>query len=128
MLGSTRNANPISDFVPLLQEADKGASDGYVALDALGVGARLEVETAHHTYLLENHGNGEVTISGHPEYCPEPVVVECYGAAAGAPLIKVSFIGRGMLMVFRHPRLGVIRTSSIREIHKLPAPVRAHAN
>jgi hypothetical protein len=125
MLGFTRDANPIPTFVPLIHEAGEAVNDGYVALDALAVGARLEVETAHHTYLLENHGNGEVTISGHPEYCPDPVLVECYGAAGGAPLIKMSFIGRGMHMVIRHPRLGVIHTSSIREIHQLPPPVRA---
>ena len=97
--------------------------EGGVALNDLPGRARLEVETRHHVYHIENLGDGEVMISGHPEYCPEPVLVNLHGSTWGTPMIKLRFIGRGMKMEFGHPTFGVVLTSRVQEIRELkPAP------
>jgi hypothetical protein len=94
------------------------AADG-VYLDEFPMGATIDVETEHHTYRVENRGDGRAVISGHPKYCPEPVLVDLHGATAGGTMLKMRFIARGMRMEFRHPMLGVISTSRVREIHEL---------
>ena len=93
--------------------------EGGVLLDDLPVGAKLELQTKYHCYILENRGNHEVLISGHPTYCPAPVLAKLHGSTWGKSLIKLHYIGRGMQLEFRHPQLGVIRTSRIQEVREL---------
>jgi len=92
--------------------------EGGVALDELPIGAVVDVETANTLYRIENRGQGEVLISGHPEICPNPVVVNFHGSTWGAAMLKAGFIGRDMSMEFRHPHRGIVRTSRIREIRE----------
>ena len=99
-------------------------------VDELPVGTVLEVETGHTKYVLENCGEGMVLISGHPTYCPEPVLVQFHGSIGDSSLLKIWRIEPGLKMVFRHPDLGVVRTSRVREIRQLSAaaaPVEAHS-
>ena len=112
--------DPGLKYGPLIGPAFQSAGEG-VSLDDLPVGAVVEVVTGHHTYRLENRGRGEVLMSGHPLYCPEPLVVELYGSACDSDGIKMWFIGRGMRLEFRHPKYGPVRTSHVREIHQLTA-------
>ncbi len=58
----------------------KSEVDGGVALDELPIGTILDVQTANTLYTIENRGDGEVLISGHPEICPEPVLVHLHGS------------------------------------------------
>jgi hypothetical protein len=95
-------------------------ADG-VYLDELPLGTAIEVETDHHTYRVENCGDGKAVIVGHPKYCPEPVLVDLHGSTVGGAMLKLRFIGRGMRMEFQHPVLGVISTSRVRQINE-PAP------
>jgi hypothetical protein len=97
--------------------------EGGVALDALAPGAVLHVQTMNHLYRLENRGEGEVWISGHPEFCPEPVLVDLHGSTWGTPMIRRRFIGRGLRMEFRHPERGIVLTSRVREIQEVRATV-----
>jgi hypothetical protein len=90
--------------------------EGGVALDELPVGAVLDVETANTQYRVENRGEGEVLISGHPEICPTPVLVSFHGSTWGTPMLKLRFIGREMSMEFHHPERGIVRTSRVRDI------------
>jgi hypothetical protein len=92
--------------------------DGGVALDELPVGAVLDVQTSNTLYRIEHRGDGEVLISGHPEICPEPVLVSFHGSTWGTPLLKIRFIGRDMRMEFFHPERGIVRTSRVREIQE----------
>lgn len=101
---------------------------GGVALDELPVGAILDVETANNRYRIENRGEGEVLISGHPDICPAPVLVDFHGSTWGRAMLKVGFIGREMSMEFRHPERGIVRTSRVQEIREqgaLAAPRQA---
>ncbi len=92
--------------------------EGGVGLDELPVGAVLDVETANNVYRIENRGDGEVLISGHPEICPTPVLVNFHGSTWGTAMLKLRFIGRDMSMEFRHPERGVVRTSRVRDIRE----------
>ena len=98
-------------------------------VDELPLGAVLEIETGHTKYVLENCGGGKVLISGHPTYCPEPVLVDFHGSLGGPSLLKIWSLEPGLKMVFKHPELGVVRTSRVRSIRQLPAavPVEAHS-
>jgi hypothetical protein len=87
-----------------------------LSLADLSIGDSVEVKTKHRCYVIENRGNGQVLISGHPEYCPRPVLVKLNGSTSGGLLMKVGIIRRGMLLEFRHPVHGVIRTSPIQAI------------
>jgi hypothetical protein len=103
---------------PLISPALDPAREEGVSLDDLAVGAAVEVVTGHHTYRIENRGGGEVLISGHPVYCPEPVLVEFHGSVGDGHVIKMWLIGRNMRLEFRHPNLGIVQTSRVREIHQ----------
>jgi hypothetical protein len=98
--------------------------EGGVYLEKLPLGGVLEVETAHRTYVIENRGDGRMLISGHPKFCPEPVLVKFSGSTWGHSMLKLRFIGRGMFLEYRHPDWGMIRTSRIQEIREIQ-PVRA---
>ena len=93
--------------------------EGGVPLDALPLGAVLLVQTMYHLYRLENRGEGEVLISGHPRFCPEPVLVQLHGSPWGTSLIRTRFIGRGLRMEFNHPDCGIVLTSRVREIQEI---------
>jgi hypothetical protein len=92
--------------------------EGGVALDELPVGSVLDVQTANTRYRIENRGDGEVLISGHPEICPDPVLVSFHGSTWGTPMLKLRFIGREMSMEFHHPERGIVRTSRVRDIEE----------
>lgn len=77
------------------------------------VGVVIEVTTANRTYTVENRGEGRMLISGHPKYCPAPVLVDQIG-----PLI-----GPGLCLAWRHPDYGRIRTSPIEELREVPAQI-----
>jgi len=44
-----------------------------VDCSGLPAGSRLEIETKNRHYLVECLGGTAIRISGHPEYCPNPV-------------------------------------------------------
>ncbi len=94
--------------------------EGGVWLDHLPVGTLLEIETRNRFYTLEYRGDGQALISGHPKFCPEPVLVDIHGSTWGRSMIKIRFVGRGMHLEFSHPDYRMILTSPIVEIRELP--------
>jgi len=90
--------------------------EGGVFLDQLAPGAVLHVETKNRCYTLVNRGEGKALISGHPTYCPEPVLVEIDGSNWGGSMLKTAFVGRGMHLEFRHPDYHTIVTSRILDV------------
>jgi hypothetical protein len=97
--------------------------EGGVCLDELPEGAVLEVETQHHGYTIVIGGRGRELISGHPQYCPDPVPVRIKGSTWGGSMLKARFIGRGMCLEFRHPVFRTIITSRIVDIRAAEQPV-----
>jgi hypothetical protein len=90
--------------------------EGGVCLDELSDGAVLKVETQHHWYTIVNRSGGEALISGHPDYCPEPVPVRIAGPTWGGSVLKLRFIGRGMHLEFCHPTYHTVTTSRVVDI------------
>jgi len=102
--------------------------EGGVYLDELGEGAVLEVETQNHWYTIVVGRRGQELISGHPQYCPNPVPVRIEGCTWGGSMVKLRFIGRGMHLEFRHPSYRTILTSRIIDIRasdRFPSQARA---
>ena len=115
---------PIPYFADAINNAIcQSEIDGGVELGRLPTGAVVEVRTRHTTYIVENRGDGEVLISGHPKYCPEPTLVRFHGSTWGTPMIRRRYIGREMRMEFWHPVFGILLTSEVSEIRERQAAV-----
>lgn len=95
--------------------------EGGVFLNELPPATVLEIQTRHHCYLVVLLRDGRALISGHPQYCPEPVLVALAGSTWGGSMLKQRFVGRGMHLEFCHPEYETpIVTSPIQEIREAP--------
>ena len=91
--------------------------EGGVFLNDLPPSTILEIQTMHHRYIAVLLGGSEALLSGHPEFCPEPVQVAIAGSTWGGSMLKLMYVGRGMHLEFRHPEYPTpIITSPIQEI------------
>jgi hypothetical protein len=93
--------------------------EGGVHLDALAAGEELEVTTQNRRYRIVNRGGGQVLISGHPRYCPEPKPAYIHGSTWGGTMLKTRFIGRGMFLEFGPVGGRVITTSRVVEVRAI---------
>lgn len=93
--------------------------EGGVFLHDLPPATVLEIQTQHHCYQVVLLDENNVLISGHPEYCPEPIRVAIAGSTWGGSMLKRRFVGRGMYLEFRHPKYQTpIVTSRVQEIRE----------
>lgn len=93
--------------------------EGGVFLTDLPPATVLEIQTQNHCYQVVLLGENNALISGHPEYCPEPIQVAISGSTWGGSMLKSRFVGRGMHLEFRHPRYRTpIVTSAVQEIRE----------
>jgi len=73
----------------------------------LASGSVIDVETKSRHYRIECLGGNAISISGHPEYCPEPVPARLHGSVDQQGALEFGVIGRGMRLRFlvdeRHP-------------------------
>ena len=70
--------------------------EGGVHLRDVVPGTVLEVRTQNREYTIQYQGSGQALISGHPIFCPEPVLVNIHGSTWGGSMLKERFIGRGI--------------------------------
>jgi len=99
--------------------------EGGVFLEGLPPDTVLQIQTQHHFYTAQLLGEGSALISGHPQYCPQPVEVVIAGSTWGGSMLKMRFIGRGMHLEFHHPGYSTpIVTSRIQEIREPLESVR----
>jgi hypothetical protein len=97
--------------------------EGGVFLHDLPPSTVLEIQTMHHCYRAVLLGGSEALISGHPEFCPEPVLVAIAGSTWGGSMLKLQFVGRGMHLEFHHPEYPTpIITSAIQDIRDYQSP------
>jgi len=95
--------------------------EGGVFLGDLPPSTVLQIHTQHHCYTMLLLGDGSALISGHPRYCPEPILVVIAGSTWGGSMLKRRFVGRGMRLEFHHPEYRTpIVTSPIQEIRECP--------
>jgi hypothetical protein len=92
--------------------------EGGVHLSHLSPGTVLEVETQNRAYTIDYKGSGQALISGHPIFCPEPVLVNIHGSTWGGSMLKERYIGRGMRLEFGHPDHDPITTSVILDVRE----------
>jgi hypothetical protein len=92
--------------------------EGGVHLGDLSPGTVIEVQTRNRAYTLQYQGSGQALISGHPVFCPEPVLVDIHGSTWGGSMLKARFIGRGMCLEFGHPAYQPITTSVIVDVRE----------
>jgi hypothetical protein len=98
--------------------------EGGVFLESLPPDTVLQIRTQNHFYTAQLLGEGAALISGHPQYCPQPVQVTIAGSTWGGSMLKMRFIGRGMRLEFHHPAYSMpIVTSTIQEICESLEPV-----
>ncbi len=96
--------------------------EGGVHLGEVAPGTVLEVRTQNRAYTLCYQGLGRALISGHPVFCPEPVLVSIHGSTWGGSMLKERFIGRGMRLEFCHPASLPITTSIILDVSEKRKP------
>jgi hypothetical protein len=93
--------------------------EGGIALGDLPPSTVLEIQTQNHRYTAVFLGESQVLISGHPEFCPEPVLVAIAGSTWGGSMLKLRYIGRGMHLEFCHPEYRTpIVTSRIQDVRE----------
>jgi hypothetical protein len=92
--------------------------EGGVHLHDVQPGTVLEVMTQNRAYTIEYQGRGQALISGHPVFCPEPVLVSIHGSTWGGSMLKERYIGRGMHLGFGHPERQPITTSVIVDVRE----------
>ncbi len=95
--------------------------EGGVRVEDLVPGSRLQVKTQNTCYRILILLGAMALITGHPLFCPRPVLITIHGSTWGGSMLKVRFIGRGMHLEFHHPDYSTpIVTSPIQEIQELP--------
>jgi len=102
--------------------------EGGVYLEDLSPSTVLQIETMHNCYTAVLLGGGQALISGHPKFCPHPVLVAIAGSTWGGSMLKLRFVGRGMRLEFIHPEYRTpILTSPIQAIRECPSVTREAA-
>ena len=62
--------------------------EGGVFLGDLPPSTVLQIHTQHHCYTMLLLGDGNALISGHPQYCPEPILVVIAGSTWGGSMLN----------------------------------------
>jgi len=84
----------------------------------------IDVETKSRHYRIECLGGNAISISGHPEYCPEPVSARLHGSVDKQGALEFGVIGRGKRLRFLlDERQPVTTTRVVRLRVDRPKPV-----
>ena len=73
---------------------------GGVFLDSLNSGTAVDLDTKSRHYRIEYLEGDRIRISGHPRWCPTPVVARFHGSTVGLGGFAEGYIGCGMHLVF----------------------------
>ena len=86
-----------------------------IRCDSLTPGSVVDVETRSRSYHVEV-AEKECRISGHPDYCPDPVPTHIQGSIANSGEMAPGVIKSGMRLVFTGTDDRVVTTSEITAI------------
>src|SRR5216684_3762242 len=84
---------------------------------SLARGSLIDVETKSRHYQIECLGGNSIRISGHPEYCPDPVPAKLQGSVDKEGMFEVGLIGRGRRMMFLVDEYRPVTTSRVLSVH-----------
>jgi len=88
-----------------------------VECKSLERGSLIDVETKSRHYQIECLGGNSIRISGHPEYCPEPVAAHLHGSFDQEGIFELGLIGRGMRLRFLLEGARPVTTSRVLNLH-----------
>src|SRR5258708_28312072 len=71
-----------------------------VYLSSLDTGSAVDLETKSRHYRIEYLEGDRVRISGHPRWCPTPVLARLHGSKGGSDGFEEGYIGCGMRLLF----------------------------
>lgn len=94
----------------------EAAGEAGVFLEETPAGTALEVKTGNHSYRIERAGEKTAFISGHPEYCPEPVQVQLQGSRWLDSQIEKCYLAPGMRLQFMTEAGVSVLTSAIEQV------------
>ncbi len=80
-------------------------------------GSLIDVETKSRHYRIECLGGNDIRISGHPEYCPDPVPAKLHGSVDREGTLELGLIGRGKRLMFLLHENRPVTTSRILSVH-----------
>jgi hypothetical protein len=80
---------------------------------SLEPGSLIDVETTSRHYRIECLGGSTIRVSGHPRFCPTPVVAQLEGSVTNEGTIEAGIIERGMRMVFLLENHTPVTTSKV---------------
>jgi hypothetical protein len=95
--------------------------EGGVYLRDLPEAAKVEVQTRNRYYTIVPRRDGSAWISGHPEFCPEPVLVQICGCNWGGSMPRSRISDAGCIWNSASAVWGPIITSAIVDIRVLSA-------
>ena|SRR2546422_10772777 len=91
-----------------------------VYLRSLHTGSAIDLETKSRHYRIEYLERDRIRISGHPQWCPVPVLARLHGSRDGSGEFKEGYIGCGMRLVFQRLDNHIpVTTSEITDIRLL---------
>lgn len=88
----------------------------FVDFKCLAPGALIDVETRNRHYQIECLGGTAIRISGHPDYCPDPVSAQLQGSSKQG-VLEPTLLGCGMHLRFVLPDLRPVMTSRVLTLH-----------
>jgi hypothetical protein len=84
---------------------------------SLACGSLIDVETKSRHYKIECLGGNAIRISGHPEYCPNPVLAHLQGSLDKDGVLEFGLIGCGKRLMFLLNERQPITTSRVLHVH-----------
>jgi hypothetical protein len=76
-------------------------------------GSIIDVETKSRHYRIEYLGGNSIRVSGHPEFCPDPVPASLHGSLDQDGCLEIGFIACGMRMILLLDDIHPITTSRV---------------
>ena len=102
----------------------EAAGDAGLFLEDTLAGTTVEVKTGNHSYLIQRAGETTAFISGHPEYCPEPIQVALHGSRWLDSEIDKCYLAPGMRLQFMTQTGMNVLTSPITEVRVADSAAR----
>jgi len=84
---------------------------------SLEPGSVIDVETMNRHYRIECLGGSAIRISGHPQFCPTPVVAELEGSITSEGTLEEGVIERGTRLAFMIAEQCPMTTSKVLNVH-----------
>jgi hypothetical protein len=88
-------------------------------------GSLIDVETKSRHYRIEFLGGNSIRVSGHPEFCPDPVIANLQGSLDQDGCLEVGFIVCGMKLIFMLGGDRPVTTSRVVHVN-VEQPERVH--